>query len=512
MKTYKLYLVLSISIITTFFGCNDAIDIDQPGRLDAENAFRTVDDLNSGLLSLYDDLDTTAEIALASNFTDEISIGAGTGGQGFAVYDFVLNAASAGAENFWERNYRVNNRATVLIESANVVDVASEDVSRFNNIIAQARAIRAYANLEMLTYFSTNPADDAALAVPVIDFVPSNVTIQPLRNTVGELWDYINNDLIEAESLINNESSVVFISKDAVKALRARAALVREDFTTALSLATDLYNKYPLASKDNYIDMFLDNSAGEVIFKLERTRNDNHDGQVSTGSIDTRRFTADTDANPYAGWVGSVYTFESIQAAGYFEMDRSLYNAFEPNDVRLEVNVSPASSIDPDYMDNPDASFGTDQIIISKYPGSEAQPLMNDLKVFRSSEMLFIMAEAQVRLNNNLSAAANLLKELRDIRLGADTPLLSFNSAQEALGAILDEKRLEFAFEGHRYRDLKRIGTLANRGVDRDETDCNRQSGACTLPASDFRFTLPIPISEINANPPIGEQQNPGYN
>ena len=509
MKNYKLYLVLSI--ITVFIGCNDAIDIDQPGRLDAANAFRTVDDLNSGLLALYDDLDTTAEIALASNFTDEISIGAGTGGQGFAVYDFVLNAASAGAENFWERNYRVNNRATVLIESANVVDVANEDVSRFNNIIAQARAIRAYANLEMLTYFSTDPADDAALAVPVVDFIPTDVTIQPLRNTVGELWDFINDDLTTAESLIENESAVVFIARDAIRAIRARAALVREDFTTALSLATDLYKKYPLASQDDYIDMFLDDSVGEVIFKLERTRNDNHDAQVSTGSVDTRRF-QDTDANPYAGWAGSIYTFESVLAAGYFEMDRSLYNAFEPNDVRLEVNVSSASTFDPNYMDNPDASFGTDQIIISKYSGSEGQSLMNDLKVFRSSEMLFIMAEAQVRLNNNLSAAANLLKELRDIRLGADTPLLSFSSAQEALGAILDEKRLEFAFEGHRYRDLKRIGTLANRGINRDDTDCNRQSGACTLPASDFRFTLPIPITEINANPAIGEQQNPGYN
>ena len=508
MKNYKLYLVLSI--ITVFVGCNDAIDIDQPGRLDAVNAFRTVDDLNSGLLSLYDILDTTAEIALASNFTDEISIGAGTGGQGFALYDFVLNAASAGPENFWERNFRINNRATILIESANVIDVPSEDLSRFNDIIAQARAIRAYANLEMLTYFSTDPADDDALAVPVIDFVPNDVTIQPLRSTVGELWAYINDDLTTAESLIENQSSVVFITKDAVRAMRARAALLREDFSTALSLATDLYNKYQLTSKDDYVDMFLDNSVGEVIFKLERTRNDNHDAQVNTGSVDTRRF-VDTDDNPYAGWAGSIYTFESVLAPGYFEMDRSLYNAFEPNDVRLEVNVSPASTFDDNYMDNPNASFGTDQIIISKYTGSEGQPLMNDLKVFRSSEMLFIMAEAQVRLSNNLSAAANLLKELRDVRLGADTPLLSFTSAQEALAAILDEKRLEFAFEGHRYRDLKRIGTLANRGINRDETDCNRQSGACTLPASDFRFTLPIPISEINANPPIGDQQNPGY-
>ena len=267
-----------------------------------------------------------------------------------------------------------------------------------------------------------------------------------------------------------------------------------------MTLATELLGKYPISDRDEYQSMFLDESFGESIFQLERTRNDNFDGQVNTGSVATG-----------GGWAGSIYTFESIAAPGYFEMDRSLFNAIDPSDIRFDVMVSPASTIDPDYQLDPETSFGTDQLIIAKYPGSEGQPLMNDLKVFRSSEMLFIIAESQVILNNNFGIAATLIKQLRDARLGADTAMPNFNSVQTALAGILDEKRLEFAFEGHRYRDLKRIGTMANRGVSRDETDCNRQSGACTLAANDFRFTLPIPIVEINANPAIGDQQNPGY-
>jgi len=100
---------------------------------------------------------------------------------------------------------------------------------------------------------------------------------------------------------------------------------------------------------------------------------------------------------------------------------------------------------------------------------------------------------------------------LRDARFGSAQPLPSYGSQQEAFGAILDERKIELCFEGFRHKDLKRLGVAANRGVDRDPIACAIQSGACTLPASDFRFTLPIPIVEINANPGISAQQNPGY-
>jgi hypothetical protein len=235
-----------------------------------------------------------------------------------------------------------------------------------------------------------------------------------------------------------------------------------------------------------------------LFFKLERTLNGPYDGQVNTGSVATG-----------GGWAGSIYTFESINADGYFEMDRDIFNALDVNDIRYDVNVSPASTIDPDYETSANP-VATDRLIIAKYTGSESQPLMNDLKVFRSSEMLFIVAEA-LAFEDDFAGVANLLKNLRDARFGSDQASLTLNSRQDALGAILDEKQIEFVYEGHRYRDLKRIGTAAGRGVQRNSIDCEFQSGACNLAANDFRFTLPIPVSEINANPGIGEQQNPGY-
>jgi hypothetical protein len=59
-------------------------------------------------------------------------------------------------------------------------------------------------------------------------------------------------------------------------------------------------------------------------------------------------------------------------------------------------------------------------------------------------------------------------------------------------------------YEGHRFWDLKRRNLPVSRLL-ADAPNANAQ----TLAAGSFRFLLPIPNPEINANPLI--QQNPGY-
>jgi len=496
----KINKIIFVSLLALFMGCNDAIDIRQPGRLDAENAFGNVDDLQLGLLAIYNQLDTTPKISMAANFCDEIAIGFDNGGQGIALYDFVLNAGSAAAADFWVRNFRVNNRATILIEAAlNLTPEAGEE-DTYNNILAQAYFIRAYANFELMVYFSPDPRDDSSLAVPVIDFV-APLDIRPLRDTTGELWDYINADIAQAQALSTVQNDPTFVSRDAINALRARMAATRGEYGTAATLASQLLNAYPLANQAEYQLMFLDAGNAEIIWKLERTQNDTYDGQVNTGSVATG-----------GGWAGSVFAFVDATLSGspYFEMDRSIYDLLDPADIRRTVNVAPTSVISPDYVNDPDP-VNNDILVIQKYFGSEGQPLMNDLKVFRSSEMLLILAEARVENNNDFAGAAQLIKQLRDARFGSAQPLPSYNSRAEALAGILQERKIELCFEGHRYEDLKRIGPAAGVGISRDPIACAIQSGACTLPSTDFRFTLPIPIVEINANPAIGDQQNPGY-
>ena len=256
--------------------------------------------------------------------------------------------------------------------------------------------------------------------------------------------------------------------------------------------------------------MFLDLDNTEIIFKLERTRGDVFDraGNGVTFAFSQSR-------------AGAKFFFSAptINGGPFFEIGRSLFNMFDENDIRYDVNVGSESVISPDYATATDANAfrNEDILLINKYPGSEDQPLMNDLKVFRSSEMLMILAEAAAdagNFNGATNSTAAYIKQLRDARFGSDQSLPSYASQADAFAAILNERRVELAFEGHRFHDLKRLGARANQGILRDPLDCNilGVNGACSLPTTDHRFTLPIPQAELIANPNIRDQQNPGYN
>jgi hypothetical protein len=504
MKNIKL-LVLAITLISVI-GCEDAYRIDQPGRIPADEAFLTVEDLELGLISSYGRLSTTPEIAFSTYFTDEGAIGTQNGGQALGLYAFQLTPASEASATFWVSNYATINSVNRIIEGAESIE--TEDQAALNNLLAQARAIRAYAHFELLMYYSTDLTDDNALGVTRMDFVP-DITQTFLRNTNGEVFDLITDDLNFAATNITDVDSRYFFSQNSVKALQARIAAFRGQYDTVENLALDLTSSYPLADTLNYKRMFITESdtidlvRGETIFALQRVVGDNYDQQGATGAVGG------------AGYVGAKFVFSGVAADPYIEMGRSLFNLYDRDGVRFEVNLNEESVIDENFP-GPDYDAVREILYIGKYPGKDDQPLMADLQVFRASDIHLLLAEAyavQGNLNGASNSVASLIQELRDVRdvNGGSNPLPEYASTQEALQDILLERRLEFAYEGHRYRDLKRLGVQAGVGIDKADTDCLPFGGGCELPASDFRFTLPLPIVEFNANPDLREQQNPGY-
>lgn len=116
--------------------------------------------------------------------------------------------------------------------------------------------------------------------------------------------------------------------------------------------------------------------------------------------------------------------------------------------------------------------------------------------------MYLIRAEAYAE-SNNLDGAAADYNELRRQRV-YDYTDESFVSTEDAVNKIMAERARELCFEGFRFFDLKRRGLPVNR----DASDV--QSAAWqNLPASDFKWALPIPQDEIFANKNM--VQNPGY-
>lgn len=491
MKNIKKLLILSLAFLS-FASCDDALEIVQDGEISNEASFKTVANLRQFLNGdIYTKVDITNEISFTAVFTDEVGIGPSNGGQGLQLHRYVFNQTDGNASSLWSLNYSLINRVNRLIVASDLVNPTSAaEIAEKASILAEARALRAFAYLQLVTYFSTNPADDNALGVMLLDYVPTIGEKLP-RTTNGAIYGLMEADLAFAEAnLLSTATDYRYVTVDMVNAVRARMYLYRKNYTLAKQYAGLVLASKPMVSSAIYNAMWNDLNAGEAIFAASRP---------SSGTW---------------GNIASQFYFNVTNATGgcFHDMGRNLFNELNnyPTDVRRINWIDATSLIDPNYANANVDYVNTDVLAINKYPGKASQTLRNDLKIFRSSEMLLILAECEVGgVTPNLPQAATYLQQLRTMRNTGQT-LATYATPQEAWADILLERRKELCFEGHRYIDIKRLASLAGvQGIDKNATDYNVANNALTLPLSDYRFTFPIPQNEIAGNTAI--QQNPGY-
>ena len=154
--------------------------------------------------------------------------------------------------------------------------------------------------------------------------------------------------------------------------------------------------------------------------------------------------------------------------------------------------------LDPDLIAAFDASAGDlrravtiDEVTMSspKFPQTGGPD--HDFIELRLADVILLYAET---LNENGSTAPALV-ELNKIRTRAGLANSTATTQATIRTAIADERRLELAFEGHRWFDLVRTGTA---DAELGETI-----------NSNF-LVAPIPISEVLASGGV-ITQNPGY-
>ena len=503
MKIKKNIILLLIISGFAFTSCEDSLNIDQPGEVNSQVAFNSVELFERNLNSLYSSFPYANTVSFVSIWTDEIKLGLTNGGQGIndGSYGYVMNNQSDFAANLfisYESTLNLINR--VIVGSANVPINSAADQDRVDNVVAQARFLRAMLTINYLPYFTTDLSDDSALGLVVFEDVPTTSDKRP-RTSNGEIYNLIDSDLTYAEQNLTG-TDAKFANVNACKAIRARMAIYRKQYAVAKGFAEDLIALYPLATRSAFKSIWADpdpliNPAGVVerIFYIQK--------QIGEGT--------------FSGIWSNVGP--GIGKNNWYEFGRGLFEKYDNNDIRRYVytgltgagpdfviapgisQVSADPDNDPDYRTN-------DQICIYKYPGKNSVNYLNDYKLLRVAEMYLIKAEAEIGLNL-LTDAGTTLKTLRDSRYSTTQPIPNYANQTEAYKDVLLERRRELCFEGHRYVDIKRLGTLANETFDRYFRDC-ALNNSCTAPsASDYRLTLPIPFQEINVNP--GIIQNPNY-
>ena len=534
MKKVFLSIIVAASVLT---GCADAYEAEQPTyRTDENVVFANASEIARGVFGLYSNFNIESEINFVSYFTDECGVGVTNAGQGVndGSYTFQLTPATSFATSHWGTNMNLVNRAnrmlarivtltseinssTTLTASQKAEQLASLDGSKANLL-----AFRAYAHYRMFAYYTPNYTNGSGPSIIKFDFLQTDdYNRTEARSTVNEIVAFIEKDIAEARSLgISNSADNTEITESFLDAILVKLYSMTENYS-GLQAAFDRLNaKHSIGSGLDYLTTFADDAAAkasnpDIILRLERKINQG--GGVA------------------GAWYSNRVGINSSMI--YMEMGRSLYNELDKldptytgtaeiesrSDVRYLVNVLSGSKIATNYKTLTQDVYKTnDVLLIGKYPGRTAALLQNDVYAFRFTDMLLALAEKHAAEGKftgdhtigNFDSVESIIFNIRAARniAGANEPVAmptNFSSRQQAYARILEERRIEFAFEGTRYLDMRRLGVKAGSpGYVRDAMDC-ASTNACHLETSSYKMVLPIPSTEMISNNKM--TQNPGY-
>lgn len=124
----------------------------------------------------------------------------------------------------------------------------------------------------------------------------------------------------------------------------------------------------------------------------------------------------------------------------------------------------------------------------------------NDKVFWRYADALLLAAEAKVRMGQSGDAEVNMIRD----RVQAG------QKSNVTLQDILDERMLEFSYEGMRRQDQIRFGTYTEPTTDRYAgVHHNVATGDYVVDNTGFTTVFPIPTSVLELNTKL--TQNPGY-
>lgn len=360
----------------------------------------------------------------------------------------------------WAPRYQSINEANYVIESAPQLTNADEEVR--NRLEGEALFLRGlhYFDLARIYAYEPNREVDGWDTGVVLRTTPTRTIadVEPrARATVTEVYEQIEADLLRAIDLLaaSGNDDVYFANRAAAEGLLARVYLYWQRWSDAAEYATAAMANTTarLGEPSEFVEMFSEQPNLESLFEITFTQFDQN----------------------YVNYCMACYVHPD---GTWFAIwpPQELVDLFEAGDVRALPRTA-------------------DGIPYPEKWTESAGDLMDNIPVIRYAELLLIRAEAHAELGQEAAARADLLTLRQNRGVG---PIDA--SGPALIRAILDERRRELAFEGHRWFDLKR------RGLDVPKP---AHSGLPALPYTDFRILAALPSTEVQNNDRL--VQNPGY-
>ncbi len=476
----KNFIYVSLLALFALGGCEKELTQVPFNSISSNNAFVTESDFINAIRGAYGALrgasyyggeDGGAMSSTPDILSDNLIIN--SQGRKSQQTFFNFNYTADDTWGLWNNAYTTILRANYILENINKLS----DGTFKSNVKAEALALRALAHFDLLRTYAKKyiGATDSDLGIPYV--TSTDPTLLPSRDLLKKSYDLVVADFVAAKTGIAINNGVGRMHKAAVEALLGRVYLYMGQWQNCVSESTSAITDAPaanaLASASTFPSIWLDQSEKDVLFKVNFLDPDNITIGVGYGQ-----------ASP-AG------------VKPEYSVDYNLFTLYNNNDVRKNAYIGQT------------VFNGFNFNYVKKYSGrASGNANVVDYKVIRMGEVYLNRAEA----NYNLNTAPSITSALQDINTLESNRYTNYINkllVGQALGNEIQlQRRLELAFEGSRFYDLKRQGLAVSRSSFGDRADGTGLAAAITgIPANSPKFQLPIPTFTINGNPNI--QQNP---
>ena len=487
MRNKFINSIVGLALVSSMASCGDKfLETDYNAGEDVDTFLNSVEHVSYALNGTYYQLCTYYfagnYATLTGDLASDIVYWTGENNHQNDLYQFTYTENSNTLYYIWDYGYKIVDNAARVIEACEnlIPDAEPMDAAYLMVYEAEARCLRAYANLAMVNIFAHQVMVDGTSFGNMPGLVISETPIKPYqevkRSTISQTYDFIVNDLlqaIETFDTVGDLGDLYEFGAASAFGLLARTYMYLEDWDNAAAAAEAALDIAGITTLTYTVEDY---------YALYENDSSNYESLLALALDDLTNWSANSS--------GTLFTSYGYSISPY------LISLFSPDDCRLpllsEFDGTPWGSINSYnfycggkfYFNFGNAAYATNYLI-------------------NAPEMFLIEAEAYANLNQVSDAAdALLVVAKRDNAITSTSDLPSTKA--DLLSFIQDERARELFQEGLRFFDLRRWNI-----------ECGVYS--VNAPAVAFQIdnvklgnvVLPIPADEILAG--YGVEQNEGW-
>lgn len=475
MKKYRIFNLLIVGLLL-LSSCDDFLDLSPVSTVGSNGFYETADEVNTGVIAIYDGLQDVVETeyAMLEMRSDNTSSKNHEGEWG--NFDYMnVDVNSATVSSYWTYNYNTIFLANTILENLSAVT----DETTYNQYAGEAYFSRALCHFNLVRAFGDVPLITSVITQSDNEYFS--------RVSESEVYTQIISDLTAAVSDLPTRSNIEEgrATQGAAQTLLAKVYLEQNNYSAAKSLLEDVISSGDYDLLDDYNDVFYNELNDEIIFAIQYITDDSDDSEIFSYN-----FTANGSASGLNYPTDDLIEFVSTNLNT--ATDSSEFNAFLASEEDLRCSTlfyyEPLS--------------GSGNIECGKYRADDASNQQlggNDWIILRYADVYLMYVEATIGSGTSTSDAT-ALTYFNAIRTRAGLTSLT----EVTKDNLLDERRIELAYENQRLFDLIRFGEASSVLTTFGLTE----EGSFTFDSDDL--LLPIPQSEINvSNGAL--TQNSGY-